>query len=1231
MPSQKEVLSGRFPVRLDRWLGILLLGVLLTLPPVVAFADGIVITTQPDGVAEPIHLTMAADQETGTFSLYLRNTTDEALENAVPFAFLEDASGQPLPEVTLDFLKPGDEVPPESFSVPAKGQIRVLLKVSKLTRHGVFTGTITLQQTRTFTESTSSQPSDVVTGTLTVRTETTLEVLTRFTIERPGQAKIKIQEADDNGVITLSTSTQDFKFPLTLVEVNDQVDVDDLEVTLGELTRKDGASGPLATIDWSSRGDEPSPLSLARHGYRTLTLSGRLPEATVYKGWLSLKYGDQLDNYTLHITRAAPSGLTVLEATNEGKVELTVRGPRPERTITLKIPEGQPAVNDLEFSLGDLERQDGNAAGGASITCSVCDGVERSLEPGKLLPIILTGNDLETTTYVSTLRLSYRGQTQTIPLIITRAQPSANLELEQPETVLSTNWPWLKPATADVKVAISEKAGQKTQIYYPSTGPLELTDQDGNKFGVSGEQLQLFRQEPSGKLISISALSSADTATPTMTVSANGDATYVYRVSGLKKAGTYTGKIKVFGPDSTKVVKDFTIIVKDGWIYAFAVILLGVAASYGLHSWTRGGRSRDLRSAEIAEVQVEVHKLYDASPLDPVWKHLLDQLRRLEVKNRFDKKMTAQEVTDALNHIGERKHLYSQALDARDVIGRLLKDYPDEPPELLAKKRQFQQQANRTFGDIQTQLCKLDNEGIGKDSTEAPKRVEKLLALIEEIKTSAIKEPAENLKAQLDSLIQELQRDHLNSKLEVEANRIKTAIGEVVEAADAKKFDGLADKLDAAGWQYANLRLQQLDKLLKRLKAKQDAASYVPVGAWGKVKEHRDKAHHHLRQAKDKTTVDEVLKEWRNGRNEHLGALIESLLVLSSPDGCPADIEKDRWTSILTNQVPNLSERLARAYAAWDDSQYPAAEGFYQEARDEYLKLLVIVLEYRIGKLGALIRNKPAFIKADDWKTILAGELKSRLEQLASTKNALPPAIAQPEARRTQYAAVRRQFVDAQIQALDTGCKQMLAYYNAHNNEHLTDPLWKDVIPTELGKMEEAIAEAKEKWQAYQDADDKETALVSTEQKANTAQTQYRASLTAIATGRPMGWEEWAAKGIKAVVPVVEALASIPLTLAAALTVPAQVLLDHKPDDTPYTPRPPAAWYKRIMWRDRIAGIVVLVVAAIVGLTSLWVGSKPFGGETYITAFLWGFGLQQTTDAFVKIAEDRGWLPKPEG
>jgi hypothetical protein len=1205
-----------------------LLILLLVLLPASALADGIVITTEPNGEAGPIHLTMPADQQTATFSLYVHNTSSEAFENLVLFAFLEDANGQTLPEVDLDFLKPEDEQPLGSFSVLADAQARVLLRVDKLTHSGTFTGTIALQHTKTFTEPAEIQPSSGVSPTLNVRTETTLEILAHFTVERPGQAKIVVQEADSDGLIALTASTPDFQFPLTLTEVNDQIDVGDLEITLGALTRKDGAAGSPAAINWSSQGDEPGPLLLTRHSYRTLALSGTLPEATTYKGWLSLNYGNQLDHYILNITRAAPPGLTVLEATNEGKVELTVRSQQFERTITLQIPKGQPAVDDLKVSLSDPERQDGNAPGDASITCSVCDLSSQALEPGKPLSIVLIGKDLETTTYVSTLRLYYRGQPQTIPLAITRAQLSANLDVGKPKTVLSINWPWFKPATADVKVIVREKAGQKTQIYYPSADSLELTDKDGNKFSVSGERLQLLHQEPSGELTLVPALSATDTVKPTLSLAANDGATYVYRIGGLKKAGTYSGQIKVFGPDSTTVTQDFTIIVKDAWIYAFIVLSLGVAASYGVHYWTRVGRSRILRGADIAQVQMGVQRLYDASPSDPVWKHLLNQLQQLQIRNRYEKDLTKEKVTEALNHIRARKDYNIKALDARDLANRLLDEYP---PELQAKKREYQQQLGKAFQDIQSQLCQTDSQGLGAE--QVPKKYAELLDLIKQIKATAVEEPAKDLEKQLDDLIQEVQRDGLAPELEVRANEIKRATESILNAIGGGQLDGLAGQLETAREQYLSLRLQQLDELLQRLEQEQKAASYVPGEAWEEVNDRRDRAHRHLKQAEAETTIAEALEEWKRGRNEYLGALIAHLTALADPNSCPDDSLKDKWPSILSTQVPDLPDRLRKAQAAWNRRQYPDAERFYQEARNAYRKVLVIVLEHRIETLGALVRERPAFVKPDDWRAILDAELGAKLEQLARAKNGLPPASALPDARRSQYEAARLQFVDAQIQALDTARQQMEAYYNDHKGEgeHADDEKWKVTIPTELGNMRRASGEAKAKWQAYANASDTKAALLEAERTANAAQTQYKASLEIMATGRPMTWATLAQRGIRAIVPVAEALASAPLAEGMASSGPTQALLERQPDDRPFAPLPPAYFYSFVQSRDLLVGAVALVISAIVGLTSLWMGNKPFGGESYITAFLWGFGLHETTNAFVKIAEEMDWLPKAEG
>ena len=237
-------------MRPHHWLGILFFLLLLALIPPLVLADGVAVSTErqsapssPADAAEPILFKMAPGETTATFALYLHNTTTATLDNLALFAYLENKQGQTLPEVGLKFLKPADALPLESLSLPANGQSQVLLQVENLTAFGTFTGTITLQHTRTFTP----------TGAEAATTETTNQVLTEFRLDKPAQPKIVIQGADDNGNISRTTSTPGADLHLELTEESGQVGVDDLMVSLSNAPeRSDGGDGPAATVTWST-------------------------------------------------------------------------------------------------------------------------------------------------------------------------------------------------------------------------------------------------------------------------------------------------------------------------------------------------------------------------------------------------------------------------------------------------------------------------------------------------------------------------------------------------------------------------------------------------------------------------------------------------------------------------------------------------------------------------------------------------------------------------------------------------------------------------------------------------------------------------------------------------------------------------------------------------------------------------------------------------------------------
>lgn len=1195
-------------MRAHHWLAVALFLLLLALISSIALADGVTISDEPRATApasaeaaQPLVLEMAPGETTATFSLYLRNTTTSTLENLDLFAYLENARGQTLPGVGLQFLNPTDDQPLDDFSLAAEGQRHVRLQVENLTAFGTFTGTISLQQTRTISPT----------------TETTLQVLATFRLDKPGQPKIAVQGADAEGNISHTASTSEADLHLELLEENGQVGVDDLVISLSaEAARSDGAAAApgvpqAAALTWSSEGATEGPLSLPAHGRRTLTLHATLPEVTTYRGTLDLQYGDQLERYTLLITRAAPGAVTARPAQDDGTVALSVPGTSFNRTVTLELPQGQPAVQDLVVSLVDLEREDGPMAPTTTLDCSLCDGQAHLLEAARPLKIAITGRGLEPGTYLAGLLLSQANGPQTIPLRITRSALAANLDLAQPETGDGINRLWFGGATVDVKAIVTEKEGRATQIYYPTIELVSRQDQKGRTYSVSGEKIE--RQEASGKWVSVSPANTLET----VDLPGQQQATFVYRVRNLNKAGTYSGKIRVLGPDSTAVEKTFTITVKDAWLYAFLTILLGVTLSFLLRQWRRAGRARNLRAADIARLEIVIQGQRDEAPGDAVWIYLSDALQWLQKQNRIEGAMTEAEVDTALERLGQRQEIYQDALAAREQIGRLLQGYPTEG-DLAKNKHRYEKEAKKLFEDLQEQLCQEDSAGLGNN--EAPATRDSLQAKRDEIEVATVKDPAKQLQEQVKALVAEVEADRLSDGLKVKANTLRAEVDKIVTAVDVKDPDikALAKELDTQIDKYADLRLDQLDELLRRLDAQQDAASQVTD--WGAVDERQATARKHYDRARNQATAAGKLDEWEQGRHHYLGAAIAFLSILVAQPS--PGIKPDEWELLLAD-VPDLQPNLREADVAWKLAS-PLAEAVYGRAREEYLKLLVEVLRKRIAATRQLVGQMPGFVEPDDWPDI-EGNLKPSLAELDKVKDALPAADAKPDERRTGYQDARQKYLLAQVQALEAGHTAMNAYYEKHKDEHENEPLWA-TTKAELPKIVTAIAAAKAAKDRF-NAGGTEEALLEAEKAARQAEGQYADSLEACAASGARDFGPAVAAPIALVLGLASAAASIPAALAGGLSVPSREAFEEKKRRA-YRPKPPGYYFGRILRNDLIASLVALAVASISGLLALWAGETAFGGVLYISAFLWGFGFSEATTAAADVLTHLG-VEKP--
>ena len=299
-----------------RLIAVLLFAVLVAWP-ITAFASGVDINVDPQAnEQEPIRLAMPSDADAALFALYLHNTGNAALENLALLAFLQDAQGQPVSPATVVF-KTAAGAPLDAFDL-AVGEVRpISLEIGGLTAHGVFTGTIFLRSSAAPPAEAGAAPAAEEGAAAPIEQE----VLAQFGLIHPG--KVEIVGVGADGKISLDISAMGLSLPLTLRETTGQAEIAELSVEVGELVRTDGASGSPGGLSVAPA----DPFTLPAGGYRTITLSGDLPDATAYSGWLALEFGGEIQPYTVAITRTVSGRLAVLEAGQAGDVVLNVRGP----------------------------------------------------------------------------------------------------------------------------------------------------------------------------------------------------------------------------------------------------------------------------------------------------------------------------------------------------------------------------------------------------------------------------------------------------------------------------------------------------------------------------------------------------------------------------------------------------------------------------------------------------------------------------------------------------------------------------------------------------------------------------------------------------------------------------------------------------------------------------------------------------------------------------------------
>ena len=1121
---------------------VVLMGVFFGVTSLALAQEGstVIVTTQPDQPTGSFALQMPTADISATYSLYLIATT--AQDNVSLSGYLQDANRQVLANTAVEFLSASGQ-PLTAINLPA-GQTRIGMRISNLTQHGSFTGTIGLQS------------PTVPIGFSPIAT---------FTLAHPPQAQISIKPADAQNVIALQSASPAFHYPLTVLEIGGQSEAE-VRLTLGPVTRKDAVVGQPAELHFDATNAPTTTLTVSPGNYAVASIIGNLPEQTAYTTWLMAQQGNQTVIYTLNISRSAAGGIAALDAAN-GTISVPVSAANFDRVLMFQVASDQPAINDLTIALTDPPlRTDGQPVVSETLLCNVCTGTPLpALQPGQIFTVALSGRNFQATTYSAPLRLSYQGQTQNMPLAITRFQSKQTFTLTAPISATGTSFG--VGGYAEVSTQVADSSGVDTRLYYPVS-----------------EGAQLLQTDSNGRPV---AWTPAPTAT--FVLPANGSTVFTLRWTGLQ-AGAYPRTIYMAGPNSAPVVQNVTLNVKDTVVLAFLAILLGVVASYWIQSRTASGRARDMRSAEIARLRQQVL----AQPSDDMWSDLLARVDDLEWNNRLSTELDNTSLTATLNDLRQRAENYRQALAANTRVIDLLAVFPEQDSNLKQTKHDFEKQRERLLQGVKAALQLPEKQGLGDTATDAPAQVKALGTLFDEIRKASIRKPTEGLLSQLEKL----KSDY--PELTVGVERWKTEANNILTALNADEFDGLTDRLEKARQGYAALQLQAVEQALDRLVADRAAAPNATPDDWKPVDDLTAATRTAIQQARQLTTADEQIHDSEIACHDYLAALIAQLAVLISSPGRPGGCTVEVWQQAVN--ATSVANQQQQAQQAVQGDQWELAQSFYTLAQTEYAKAQVELLKKKVADFKALFDQAPQGIDTG-WETALTSlkPLLDKVQQLAIT----------PE----QVLQNRLDFAKGQVDVWNA----VHAWATGHFTTGLPQP-WQTLHTT--------VVEADTARQAYEARQKKEDVqqLITVESKLAEAHTQYQdirgTQRLLDAAAVAMGREEV----ISAVEEVLGALGGAVRDMIVAagelMAVPAQGLLTRLESPQPLAARSPEDWYRQVRRNDQLQALLVWIVAAITGVTTLWVNNPTFGGTDYLVAILWGFGLNEAAQGLLKMVKD---------
>jgi hypothetical protein len=531
---------------------------------------------------------------------------------------------------------------------------------------------------------------------------------------------------------------------------------------------------------------------------------------------------------------------------------------------------------------------DGKAYGGEPINFSQSIAVEGELSG--TLP--LTGG------YEGYLAVSYDGKKQLRKIEVTRIAGEALATIGGLETVEYT-WPWCGP---NFRFLIKENPGRQGGQFIPSIVSIVRNAPGNHKVQAHYESAKIMPAPDDARF-------------------------FEGAIVGLRKAGEYTGTLRIAASDSQAFEQPFAILVKHSWWLAGVTIICGVVLSLVLRTYTTEERPRLLFKRRAFELLANIDDISsETGDRTPVEDQVLRTLKtRLETLLQQLASTTDVNTETVLKDIEDKLSLVPQWISARRTVESIepptLRDGPRATIDLV---RETLQHDAATPQEITTARAALNN---------LPPQITTLIKadLLPRLDAFSVQIQSQELEHEADGAFLDRMREKVTSQVDA----ARTAIG--------------GDQLDAARTAFETARAAFV-RLLADYLAGEIATTPTPTGfddaSWLALK---NDVSEQLIAAQTNTVADEAIAAYEIAYGRYLRALALGLKNKSQSWQAALQPTEKTQKQVGIDQLSSTIDSVLSKIVVRDLS---GAATDYRKARSDF-QTLTTPLPGRVGVAAA--------------------------------------------------------------------------------------------------------------------------------------------------------------------------------------------------------------------------------------------------------------------------------------